>query len=44
MWFAAQDAPIEQMLDGSRLKLALLDALKQLPDREALVLQLYYVE
>lgn len=44
MWFASQDAPIEQMLDGSRLKLALLDALKQLPDREAMVLQLYYVE
>ena len=44
MWFASKDAPAEQTLDRSRLKDALLAALKTLPQREALVLQLYYVE
>jgi len=44
MWFATADAPVEQELDRSRLKEALLLALKTLPDKEALVLQLYYVE
>lgn len=44
MWFATADAPIEQELDRARLKEALLYALKTLPEREALVLQLYYVE
>ena len=44
MWFANNDAPIEQELDRGRLKEALLSALKTLPERDALVLQLYYVE
>ena len=44
MWFATPDAPVEQEIDRSRLKDALLVALKSLPEREALVLQLYYVE
>lgn len=44
MWFASEDAPAEQALDRTRLKEALLGALKGLPERETLVLQLYYVE
>ena len=44
MWFANNDASIEQELDRGRLKEALLSALKTLPERDALVLQLYYVE
>lgn len=44
MWFASEDAPAEQRLDRERLKETLLAALKTLPQREMLVLQLYYVE
>jgi RNA polymerase sigma factor for flagellar operon FliA len=44
MWFATPDAPVEQELDRGRLKDALLLSLKGLPERETLVLQLYYVE
>lgn len=44
MWFSTEEAPAEQLLDRGRLKEALLAALKALPQREALVLQLYYVE
>jgi len=44
MWFASEDAPAEQRLDRERMKEKLLAALKILPEREMLVLQLYYVE
>lgn len=44
MWFSTEEPPVEQLLDRGRLKEALLVALKALPQREALVLQLYYVE
>jgi len=44
MWFSTEEPPAEQLLDRGRLKEALLIALKALPQREALVLQLYYVE
>jgi len=44
MWFSTEEPPVEQLLDRGRLKEALLIALKALPQREALVLQLYYVE
>lgn len=44
MWFASADPPAEQRMDRERLKEALLAALKVLPQREMLVLQLYYVE
>ncbi len=44
MWFASEDAPAEQRLDRERLKETLLAALRTLPEREMLVLQLYYVE
>jgi len=44
MWFSTEEPPAEQILDRGRLKEALLVALKALPQRDALVLQLYYVE
>lgn len=44
MWFASDEPSAEQTLDRERLKDALLAAIKTLPHREALVLQLYYVE
>lgn len=44
MWFASEDQPVEDKIDGTRLREALQNALKSLPHREALVLQLYYVE
>lgn len=44
MWFASDEPSAEQTLDRERLKDTLLAAIKTLPHREALVLQLYYVE
>lgn len=43
-WFAADDPTVEQTLDRDKLRKKLVEGLKQLPEREALVLQLYYVE
>jgi RNA polymerase sigma factor for flagellar operon FliA len=44
VWFASDSDNPEQLLSEAQLKSALRDALAQLPEREALVLQLYYVE
>lgn len=44
MWFSTEEPSAEQLLDNGRLKEALVTALKTLPQRESLVLQLYYVE
>ena len=44
MWFSSGEPSAEQLQDQGRLRAALLAALKNLPEREALVLQLYYVE
>jgi len=44
LWFSSAELSAEQLHDHGRLRLALLGALKNLPKREALVLQLYYVE
>jgi RNA polymerase sigma factor for flagellar operon FliA len=44
MWFSSGELSAEQLQDQGRLRAALLAALKNLPEREALVLQLYYVE
>lgn len=44
LWFAAGDTDAGDEIDRGRLRAAMIDALKTLPDREALALQLYYVE
>lgn len=44
IWFASEQDNPEEILSQSQLKGALRAALGQLPEREALVLQLYYVE
>lgn len=44
IWFASDGNNPEQQLAESQLKAALRAALGRLPEREALVLQLYYVE
>ena len=44
MWFVSKDSTPEENLDRSQLKDILKVALKELPKKEALVIQLYYVE
>ena len=44
MWFVSKDSTPEENLDKSQLKNILKDALKELPKKEAMVIQLYYVE
>ena len=44
MWFVSKDNTPEENLDRSQLKDILTDALKELPPKEAMVIQLYYVE
>lgn len=43
-FFSSNDTSAEQQIDQSKLRETLLVALKELSEREALVLQLYYVE
>ena len=43
-FFASKDTSAEQKIDQNTLRETLLVALKDLSEREALVLQLYYVE
>ena len=44
MWFVSKESTPEENLDGSQLKAILSQALKDLPSKEAMVIQLYYVE
>ena len=44
MWFVSKDNTPEENLDKSQLKSILTKALKELPKKEAMVIQLYYVE
>ncbi len=44
MWFVSKDNTPEENLDRSQLKNILTVALKELPPKEAMVIQLYYVE
>ena len=44
MWFVSKDNTPEENLDRSQLKSILTEALKGLPEKEAMVIQLYYVE
>ncbi len=44
MWFVSKDSTPEENLDKSQLKDILKVALKELPKKEAMVIQLYYVE
>jgi RNA polymerase sigma factor FliA len=44
MWFADQEERADQALERESLREALTQGLKTLPEREAMVLQLYFVE
>ena len=44
MWFVSKESTPEENLDKSQLKEILSGALKDLPSKEAMVIQLYYVE
>ena len=44
MWFADIEECADEALDRSRLKEALAGSISELPEREAMVLQLYFVE
>ena len=44
IWFASRDSGPEEALSDSQLKQTLKGALSSLPKKEALVIQLYYVE
>ncbi|HEY0270297.1 MAG TPA: sigma-70 family RNA polymerase sigma factor, partial [Sphingomonas sp.] len=44
MWFADIEERGEEAIDRERLKDALADHIARLPEREAMVLQLYFVE
>ena len=44
MWFVSKESTPEENLDKSQLKTILADGLKNLPEKEAMVIQLYYVE
>ncbi|USI74487.1 FliA/WhiG family RNA polymerase sigma factor [Sphingomonas morindae] len=44
MWFADLEESADQQLDRDRLREALAGAIGKLPEREAMVLQLYFVE
>ena len=44
VWFASDENTPEEQLNESELQNVLKDAIRTLPEREALVIQLYYVE
>jgi len=44
IWFATKEQNPEEELTDTELRETLVDALKTLPEREALLIQLYYVE
>ena len=44
LWFANTDAPADEEIDHDRLQAAVATAIRTLPEREAMVLQLYFVE
>ena len=44
MWFASDDDDAEEAIDKSQMKQAVAAAIRSLPEREAMVLQLYFVE
>jgi RNA polymerase sigma factor FliA len=44
MWFADGDDLADEQIDRSRLQSAVANAIRTLPEREAMVLQLYFVE
>ena len=44
MWFVSKENTPEENLDRSQLKTILTTGLKDLPEKEAMVIQLYYVE
>ena len=44
IWFASSEQNPEEELTDTELKENLVEALKTLPEREALLIQLYYVE
>ena len=44
MWFADLEERADETIDRERLKEALAERIAQLPEREAMVLQLYFVE
>ena len=44
MWFADVEEAADEALDRERLQGAVADAIRTLPEREAMVLQLYFVE
>ena len=44
IWFASNDQNPEEELSDAELRETLVEALKTLPEREALLIQLYYVE
>jgi RNA polymerase sigma factor for flagellar operon FliA len=44
IWFVSDENNPEDMMNDMELKSSLKDALRTLPEREALVIQLYYVE
>jgi RNA polymerase sigma factor for flagellar operon FliA len=44
MWFADIEERADEILDRERLQFAVADAIRALPERDALVMQLYFVE
>ena len=44
MWFANDEEGADETIDRARLKTALAGAIRTLPERDAMVLQLYFVE
>ena len=44
MWFAGAEEQADEALDRERLKGAVAEAIRELPERDAMVLQLYFVE
>ena len=44
MWYVSKESTPEENLDKAQLKNILSSALKELPSKEAMVIQLYYVE
>jgi RNA polymerase sigma factor FliA len=44
MWFADLEEAADETLDRERLQRAVADAIRALPERDALVMQLYFVE
>jgi len=44
IWFVSDDDNPEEVMSDVELRASLKEALKQLPEREALLIQLYYVE